>query len=709
MDKITHNNESYFINGKPVFFISGEFHYFRVEKSSWREKLILLKEAGVMCVATYIPWVLHEPEEGSFDFSSKPYLMLEAFLRLCKELELYVICRPGPYQYSEIRALGLPYWLIRDYPQIRAHTIDGKDVSMSSVSYMHPLFLEKSKAWFAAVCSIIARYTIRDGGSVLYVQVDNELMGVHDWRGTWDYNKEGMGIGRGDGRYARFLEARYGSIEEVNRSYHTAYKFYAEVRPICADHVKTHSDLRKVKDYQDFYFGVIGEYAATLKRWIRDNGIDSEIIHNSASPYMNAFFLKTVEAMGDGFILGTDHYYNLDMDWDQNNPTPKYAVKCYASMEMLRNMGMPASIYEMPAGSGSDWPPVTAQDLECAYMLHTAFGMKGVNYYILAGGANPEKIGATTDMYDYGAPISPAGEKRDSYRMMKQYHQFLKEHDWLAGTKLAADFNIAMDVHQSRCQFEKNKKLTMGVSNLDIWSFMRKGYMITALCHSYTPALVDIEGEALLREPGKPLLVPAASCMSKQAQLNVIEFVRKGGSVLLAPCIPVLDENYLPCTVLQDFLDCGNVAPYSETPWNLFRLNVGDVQNVRLTGSLYAMDRVPDGAERIAVEEEQDKHVGWIKQYGAGRVMWLGLQWKYQHREHGRMVEWILARLGVKERQVSCDNPNLWAVKRTDGQREMLFVMNLFTSPFSARVKVQDQPVGMFNLPGMTVQAVEMK
>ena len=703
MRNVEHKNGAYVIDNKEVFLISGEFHYFRVEYKSWREKLVLLKQAGIMCVATYIPWLLHEPVEGVFDFDSKPYLRLEEFLKLCSELEIYVICRPGPYQYSEIRYGGLPYWLINNYPEIKAHDINGNPINMNSVSYIHPVFLEKSKKWFDTVCPIISRYTLENNGSVLYVQIDNELMGVHDWYGSWDYNKESMGFYSEDGLYPRFLESRYGTIDELNNAYDSEYSCFSEIFPVNSQ--ISVSDLRRVKDYQDFYFYTVAKYAFSLTEWIKNAGINTDIVHNSASPYMNAFFEETVSHMGDGFLLGSDHYYNLSMDWDQNNPTPKYAVKSYVSLEMLKSMGMAPTVFEMPGGSCSDWPPITSKDLECCYMINTAFGMRGVNYYILTGGKNPENIGHTMDMYDYGAPISAIGELRDSYYMMKEYHEFLNNNIWLANSEIASDFAIVMDFNQSRCQFEKNKALTNGLGGLDMWSFIRKGIMITALCSSYTPEAVNIKAEL---PHNKPLVAPSYDCMSKASQEKIVNFVKDGGNILIGPCIPILDENYQPCTILRDFLGCSETRPYTKIPDSILRLNVLDIENVNISGKLFGMDIIPSDAEPIACEEVYKKNVGWMKKYNEGSVIWLGLMWMYQQKAHGRMFVEILKKLGVGEPAVSCNNPNIWAVKRVSSDREMIFAMNLFTSEMTAQIKSQNKDFGEISFPANTVKTLEV-
>ncbi|KAL6035141.1 hypothetical protein STEG23_007781, partial [Scotinomys teguina] len=67
----------------------------------------------------YVPWNLHEPERGKFDFSGN--LDLEAFIQLAAKIGLYVILRPGPYICSEIDLGGLPSWLLQD-PDMKLRT-----------------------------------------------------------------------------------------------------------------------------------------------------------------------------------------------------------------------------------------------------------------------------------------------------------------------------------------------------------------------------------------------------------------------------------------------------------------------------------------------------------------------------------------------------------------------------------------------------------
>ncbi|QHW34707.1 hypothetical protein GZH47_30545 [Paenibacillus rhizovicinus] len=685
MEPIAWDRISYTINGKRQFLISGEFHYFRVPARDWRERLERFREAGGNCVATYIPWILHEPAEGDIRFGDKPERDLERFLALCGELGLYVICRPGPYQYSEMKYCGLPPWLIDGYPDILARTIDGHIMVRDSVSYLHPVFLAKVKAWFNIVCPIIAAYATSKGGPVAFVQFDNELTGIHEWFGGWDYHPETMGFGREEGRYTAFLRNKYRTVERLNAAYGTAVSVLADMRPISSAAMTSIGDRRRVKDYQDFYFGTIAEYAVLLTGWMRESGIDGDFIHNSANPGSNGYHAETVERLGSGFILGSDHYYNLDLDWNANNPTPKYAVNALLSHEMLRHYGFPSTIYELPGGSPSDWPPITADDLSCCYWTNIAFGMKGFNYYVFAGGYNPEGIGGDGEVYDYQAAIAPDNAIRPHYYAQKRFGALLQEHSWLVEAERAVDFYIGLDREHSRSSYYAAGHRPFG--NADAWTFLSKGLLMTSLCASYSPELLDLYSDNAVNAAGKPILVAASACMAANVQQRLVNAVKRGGKLLLAPVIPQLDENFNPCTILKDFLDGAEAEPFTASEREV---RVGSIPQVYVNQGLWVSAKLPEGASVIAEEKKSGGIAGWKKRYpNGGCVIWLGIQWKFTKYGHMDMLRELLNELGGDAPAVRCDNPNLWTALRSDGSSRMLFVMNLFASPMEADVSLR--------------------
>jgi beta-galactosidase GanA len=66
-----------------------------------------------MCEYSVVPWNLHEPEIGQFDFGGgdndfSKLLNISHFIRMAKEEDLLVILRPGPYICAEWDFGGFP-------------------------------------------------------------------------------------------------------------------------------------------------------------------------------------------------------------------------------------------------------------------------------------------------------------------------------------------------------------------------------------------------------------------------------------------------------------------------------------------------------------------------------------------------------------------------------------------------------------------------
>ncbi len=708
---ITFDRTCYRIGGKPVYVNSGEFHYFRVPREDWSRRMELFKQAGGNCLATYVPWVLHEPVEGQFTFSTTPKDDLEGFLQAAGQAGLYVIARPGPYQYSELLYNGLPHWLCEEYPELLARDINGNVLNPASVSYLHPLFLEMAKRWFDQVCPILAKYTLSRGGPIAFAQVDNELAGMHIWNGSLDYHPLTMGFGQVDGRYTRFLRQRYGSIEDLRRAYGLERGSFEEVLPPTEQGACSAVELRRRKDYYEFYLGTIAEYASLLAGWLKEHGIDTPIVHNAAGPEMNALFRETAAVMGSDFILGSDHYYNLDQTWAQNNPTPQYARRVFFSLEMLRLMGFPATVFELPGGSLADWPPVTPNDARACYLTNLAFGMKGHNYYIFTGGTNPPGVCATSDVYDFGAGISAAGEIRPLYEAQKEFGLFMRDHAWLVETEREADCRLALDWQMARSPAYWPAGGDFILSGADAWRSLLEGPLTTAMCASLSPVFCDLEQDDWARDISTPVVISTSPVMSAAKQERILRFLEGGGKVLLLPVLPEYDEAWNPCTILRDFLGGGSLRPGGKTPT---RLTILDVVNIYNNGQAFFSPVVPAGAELIGRDERTGLSVAWSKKTGAnGEALFLGFAWKQAMREHENMLCSLLTRLGMKKKVLS-NNPNVWTSLRTVERCSMLFLMNLLSSPQMVKVGCHPAwakrmlPAGEHLLAPMTVKMIEM-
>uniref|UniRef100_UPI00398E388D beta-galactosidase-1-like protein 2 isoform X2 n=1 Tax=Pristiophorus japonicus TaxID=55135 RepID=UPI00398E388D len=123
--------------------------------------LLLLVVALVMYRLRYVPWNLHEPQRGTYNF--KEDLDLQAYLKLANDLDLWVILRPGPYICSEWDLGGLPSWLLRDKNMKLRTTYSG--------------FTDAVDAFFDVLIPKVASFQYTEGGPIIAVQVENEYGG----------------------------------------------------------------------------------------------------------------------------------------------------------------------------------------------------------------------------------------------------------------------------------------------------------------------------------------------------------------------------------------------------------------------------------------------------------------------------------------------------------------------------------------------------
>lgn len=684
-DKLTWKDGLFKIDGQGANMISGEFHYFRVPKKDWHTRLRLWKEAGGNTVATYIPWLIHEPKEGELVFGRHDYDDLEGFLQACADEGLYVVARPGPYQYSELKYAGLPGWLCEGYPQLLAKNIEGESFNTMSVSYMHPLFVEKMTKWMRYVCAILKPWCVAEGGPIIALQLDNEAVGIHSWfNGGWyDYNRETFSIGKEEGFWPEYLKNKYKTNKALEEAWEEPGISFSTAMPICTA-AKTPGQVRRLKDYECCYLAQVEAYFKLLRSLIHQAGIDEKLIHNSPSPESNGNFFEISEGMGEGFLLGSDHYYNLNQNWPQNNPTPQYAVRNFISLELLRNLGVPPTILELPSGSASDWPPITPGDCTAAYMTNIAMGMKGWNYYIYTGGPNVEGTGSTTDLYDYGAPIGPFGEIRPLYYAQKEVHRLCKENA-LYSTSICEDFYVGYD----RLSLRPYSFSGFGGKGFlppdKSWELCRQGLITTAFCAGFTPKLWDLV--SFVPPVDKPLAVTSGSVMTRKVQENLVEFLRRGGSLMLGPELPVFDEELMPCTILAD--ECG----LNKESFVRFGDGIVDMENnpnVMVTGDILALKGETSGAD-LALLRKQGLAVSKVISAANGRLLWNGWGWTHSKLEHSRALKAMLEALGVKA-TVSKSDPNIFTVLHKGDKGRLLFVLNLYSAPARARVEIEGGP-----------------
>lgn len=166
-------DSAFLLDGKPFQMISGEIHYLRVPRESWRDRIRMAKAMGLNTIGTYVFWNMHEPEQGHYDFSGNNDVA--AFVKIAQEEGMWVILRPSPYACAEWEFGGYPYWLQNK-----------KELVVRS---KEPQYLSAYNNYIKAVGKHLSGLQINHGGNILMVQIENEY-------GSYSNDKDYLEINR---------------------------------------------------------------------------------------------------------------------------------------------------------------------------------------------------------------------------------------------------------------------------------------------------------------------------------------------------------------------------------------------------------------------------------------------------------------------------------------------------------------------------------
>ncbi len=155
--KITFDTKSFLIDGQRRLILSGDIHYFRLPRAEWKPALEAAKDCGLNAVSTYIPWNVHEPAEGKWNFEGNADL--EEFLKIAKQLGLLVVAKPGPFIRSDWSFGGFPTW---------THAKGVRHFRTSDATYMAEV-----DHWLDKILGLLARHQVGKGGCVFMVQIED--------------------------------------------------------------------------------------------------------------------------------------------------------------------------------------------------------------------------------------------------------------------------------------------------------------------------------------------------------------------------------------------------------------------------------------------------------------------------------------------------------------------------------------------------------
>lgn len=157
-ERLKIQKDGLYLEGKPFYLASGDFHYFRTLPGGWEKRMKLMKDFGLNTIQTYCPWNAHEPRKGQFCFDG--HLNLAGFLQLAARLDMKVLLRPAGYICAEWEFGGLPYWLMKE-----------RDIAIRSSD---PVFMAHLRSYTERLCREFVPYLSTNGGPIIAVAVENE-------------------------------------------------------------------------------------------------------------------------------------------------------------------------------------------------------------------------------------------------------------------------------------------------------------------------------------------------------------------------------------------------------------------------------------------------------------------------------------------------------------------------------------------------------
>jgi beta-galactosidase len=542
-------------------------HYWRLEREKWSEILDKVKEMGFTTIETYIPWEIHELEDGKFDFGELDARKdIDAFLKLCEEKGFKVIVRPGPQINSELPYFGYPKRVL-DNPAYHMKTPYGTSAILNqasrpvpALSYANDNLYKEFAKWYDAICPILKRH-LAPKGCIIAVQVDNEMnFFFHVTPYLVDYSESAIKL------YQEYLKEKYGhDINNLNKYYGTRYTQFNEVKPPTKFSAKTMKELRYYLDWIEFREYYLIKAMTKLANMLRERLGDNVLLfHNYPHP------------LSPGIARGiTTTPYNLialerELDF--------VGFDIYSRKELYDHVKLVASYVAgssrmpfIPEFIAGVWPwyfkPTTPHDEEFVSRAAVMHGIKGFSRYMIV----------ERDRW-MGSPIARDGYIReDRYQVHKKFIETLRKYEFVKFDK-KSEVLILMDREYDRLEAAAALisfpgdflEPLLGFSEYpnalyiseDTFGFEEPIQIVKTLWFEryykvltdlgYTFNISDSELDIDRVKQYKAICVPSFEFMTQKLQDKIIEVAKNGSIVILGPKIPELNEYFEKYRVIYD-------------------------------------------------------------------------------------------------------------------------------------------------------------
>jgi beta-galactosidase len=610
MSRFYAKDGQFWLDDRPMPVMAGEFHYFRTPRDQWRHRLSLLKAAGFNAVASYIPWLWHQLQEGVSDFDghSHPMRDLAGFLDLAAEMDLLIIARPGPYINAETINEGIPPWVFRNYPQVAVINRDARVKDF--VSYQHPDFLACVSQWYREVFKVLTPRQITRGGKIILVQLDNE-MGMIQWgRNMLDTNPDTLA------RFAAHLRAQ--PVQPAVGSYPAEGLEDFLREGLCNPSYPMSAQV--LQDYRKFYRHYLWEYTSFLRSEARANGLDvPEVINihgfSNGGKTFPIGLSQLIEVMRmEDMISAIDVYPQVIGEGNYHQ-----LLLVNEMSKALQNPEQPLFSIEFEAGGNLDFGNGQPSFPDLYSRLCISNGMRAINHYLFFDGEN-DPVLSPIKRHAWGHPVRKDGTLRHHYHRYPQLSSALKSYGQdltLSQPKTVTTIGFLLDTFMT----EVNNPATQQATN--ILTHQRDDILFDMLARGLALTHRPFDAIELASSPLDACRIPLLWVMMEKqcdaaTQQKLVDYVRSGGKLVLAGRMCVEDFDHRPCTILLDAIgiqQCEDDAPFTGNEINAFQYRDIPVSFLETYRGNFAEVFASHADGRIA---------GFIQPQGQGKVMVLG-------------------------------------------------------------------------------------
>ncbi|HBH47586.1 MAG TPA: hypothetical protein DDX98_03050 [Bacteroidales bacterium] len=674
--------DNFYFNDKKVFLNSGEIHYFRIRRDQWDTHLLAAKEAGLTTVSSYVPWAIHEPEEGVFDFhgTTSPERDLKGWLERCKAFGLHCVVKPGPFILAEYRGAGLPDWFMDRYgKEVKMRNSAGNIFQSDGVSLFNHNYLEKVTSWYDKIMPFIAEHQLSSGGPIIMMQICNEI-GVFTWLAHQaDY------CSNVKERFVAYVQKRYSDINELNSLWGTDYEAFGSVELPPDGNLPYASREDRGRDYEWHCFWRIyyGEYLKMLTEMARERGVSVPFYHNLpgwiyGSGYefpVNITMYEELYGNKSDIIFGVDHipefmsYRNMHDDRIINDITNAMQGK------------KPLFAAEFQSGSREYHVVTSPQEMELFYKASVSNGLTGWNYYMFSQGKNTRHTGYSGSTFYWFTPLTNDGQRTNAFPLVKRMSNIIKTTESIIlEAKRRAE--ICVLFYPPYYSTELERPVSAACELQFDFSAIRRGAYFDGLLKVLQVLNIDYDMLDLTKVSAdkmkkyKQIWAFSTDEMNSSDQQTLVDYTIAGGNLIVFPYLPDREMSQKPCTIIRDAL---SVSPSGVEATDSPLIDVFDLKDIKCANPQSIFSENSLIGTKVIARTIQGSVCGFTKKLGSGSLTHLGAWIGFDTEGHKPVYNALLKLSGAQLRQASSTNENITIRERfTNDNSALLFIANYY-------------------------------